>query len=191
MTAPQPITRATCWSVRQCTERAAQLLQRSEDAVAELDALLDDTFGVTPRCPEHQAVVTQLDHLHTLVEHLLANLRFGFAAPLTPTIEPKPATPPAPPPPAAVIAATKPRGIAGRTTANTSRADVIAAARAEGLLDMTALAHGSGYSKLTIQQYRSEGRLPKEHTMRHGVPFWKPEQVAHIKHRRVAQQASA
>ena len=47
--------------------------------------------SATDRCDEHAAVVTQLDMLHTLVEHCLANLRGGFAAPPTPQHDTAPA----------------------------------------------------------------------------------------------------
>lgn len=79
-------TRITCWSVLECERRARALEERSHLIVAELDRMAAE-LGMGPatdRCDEHIAVVTQLDQLHTLVEHCLANLRGGFALPPTP-----------------------------------------------------------------------------------------------------------
>jgi predicted DNA-binding transcriptional regulator AlpA len=192
VTAAAPITRATCWSVRQCKERAAQLLLASDDVVTTLDGQAEE-FGFGPiehgsRCAEHQAAVTQLDHLHTLVEHLLANLAGGFGAPATPFKAGSPAAPTngaedqtakplhrqAPtkstaPKPVRVVTPPKTRDIAR------------AQALAEGLIDMSGVSKLTGYSHATVQCYRSDGRLPKEHAMRASIPFWRPEQFNDIR----------
>lgn len=91
----QPITRTTVWSVLHCQRRHAELLERSHVVVAELDALAEQAglagAATTQRCDELQRAVDQLDHLHTLVEHCLFNLRNGMAVPLPPAAPaPKP-----------------------------------------------------------------------------------------------------
>lgn len=214
--AARAITRTTCWSVRQCVERAAALLQASERVVAELDAMaaeigmhVERSPASYTRCAEHQAIVTQLDHLHTLVEHCLANLRHGFAAPATPDpAPPRPASPPMPmarkpakPEPAAAPAAEtigqfppKPAPAPARTQTQ-ARKDVLERIRAEaardGLLDLPTLAQRTGLAVATLYQYRSAKLLPDPYTRRSGIPLWHESQVATFEVTRRHSRASS
>jgi hypothetical protein len=81
------ITRTTCWSARQCFERATALDTQAEHVVQQLDQLSHDV-GMTcedgTRCTEHQAAVNFIASALELVEHLVVNMKSGFALPPTP-----------------------------------------------------------------------------------------------------------
>jgi hypothetical protein len=94
------ISRTACWSVRQCTERAAALEARADVVVRDLDAFEGElgigiAGGFDSRCEEHQAAVTLIGQLLELADHLQACLRYGFAlAPTPAAATPLPPTPP-------------------------------------------------------------------------------------------------
>lgn len=200
---PTPITRDNCWSVRQCMERAAALLETSTDVLRGLDAMAEGVFGDMPgftdRCSEHQAVAVQLDHLHTLVEHCIANLRGGFAAPATPIVERVERTSPPLPagPPKGMTRAPRPlmppkdigkwapqtatpvsrRGEASRALMNNGRAQAREQARLEGLLGVEEFCAALGIGRNAFYLMRTRQHLPEPTRREHGMCFWTQEQV--------------
>jgi hypothetical protein len=165
------VTRDTCWSVRQCTERAAALDAKADGVVQGLDAFETElgigvgAFG--SRCEEHQAAVTFIGQLLELVEHLQANLRYGFTMPATPA--PAPRLPPTPPvtylQPQAQPPSYKPPAVEAHVQ----------------LLDRAAAAV---HCRLSIQGFdaqRRAGRVPAPHRMDGRIPLWHPDQLVNVR----------
>lgn len=165
------VTRATCWSVRQCDQRAAALDAKADTVVKDLDALIDD-LGLdvaAGRADAHQAAVTLVSQLLELVEHLQANLRYGMALPPTPTAPAVAAPPPTPPvtylQPIAQPPSYKPPPVDPNVQ----------------LLDRAAAA---ARCRLSIQGFdlqRREGRVPPPCKHEGRTPLWHPEQLVHVR----------
>jgi hypothetical protein len=203
-----PVTAATCWSVRQCIERAAALDSQSDAVVAQLDQLeyqIDMTEGI-PRWSEHQAAIDHIAALLQLTEHLIVNLKSGMALPPTPgTVaaqrrEPVPAThtrrveqPPAykPPPPAATPPAppapkkpSKPSKQDPRQAPTyNGRAETLQHLRKQGLLNTADMLAALRISKGAFHVARHQRRVPEPSLYDHGMPFWTREQLAQCRMR--------
>jgi hypothetical protein len=164
------IDRSNCWSARQCFERAAALDTQSDAVVAELDAMTRELWGNLDdagRCSEHQAAIDHIAALLTLVEHLVANLKGGFAVPATPA--PPPRLPPAPP-----VTYQQPQ-------AQPPSYKPPAEAPAVHLLDRAAAAARCRLSIQGFDAQRRDGRVPPPHTTRGRTPLWHPDQLVNVR----------
>jgi hypothetical protein len=168
------ITRDNCWSVRQCTERLAALDQRSDAVVAELDAMTRDLWGNLEdagRCSEHQAAVDLIAALLDLAEHLVANLKGGFALPATPEVTSAPRTPT--PPVTYLQPIAQPPGYKAP-----------AASPAQPHVHLLDRAAAAAHCRLSIQGFdaqRRDGRVPAPARTDGRTPLWHPAQLAHVR----------
>lgn len=168
------ITRANCWSVRQCTERLAALDQRSDAVVAELDAMTRELWGNLEdagRCSEHQAAVDHIAALLELAEHLVANLKGGFALPPTP-VQPAASRPQAPP-------VTRLQPIA-QPPSYKAPADVPSQPNVQ-LLDRAAAAARCRLSIQGFDAQRRDGRVPAPFKIDGRTPLWHPDQLVNVR----------
>jgi hypothetical protein len=196
------ITHATCWSVRQCIERAAALDAAADGVVAQLDRLEYPADGflraAPPRWAEHQAAVDHIAALLQLTQHLIVNLMSGYALPpppgatprrpeavpathprrvaQPPAYTPRPPKPAPPPPPAATPRAPKPDR--RKDSTRNGRQAALAAAARDGLISTPDMVRALGISKGGFYAAREAGRIPAPHTWRCGMAFWRPEQLA-------------
>jgi hypothetical protein len=167
-----PITRDNCWSVRQCTERLAALDQRSDGIVAGLDAFAQEIFDrMEGRITEHQAAVDHIAALLELAEHLVANLKGGFALPPTPEVTSAPRTPT--PPVTYLQPIAQPPGYKAP-----------AASPAQPHVHLLDRAAAAAHCRLSIQGFdaqRRGGRVPAPAKTEGRTPLWHPDQLAHVR----------
>jgi hypothetical protein len=142
------------------------------------------------RIEEHQAAVDHIAALLELVEHLVANLKGGFALPPTPVAHAAPrrqavpathARPIQQPPGYKEPAARKLHPAAdGRRDGGrgNGRAMVLAHHRAQGLLGTADMLNALRISKGAFHVARNEQRIPQPQCYDRGMPFWTREQLA-------------
>ena len=180
-------------STRQALEAVARVqATRSEDVILGL-AMLEQEIGwadVMPGlCAEHQAAVDRIFELHSLIDHLAANLRGGYGVPPTP--------PPAPERKqmAPLCGRQVASNMASHRKPQTPQAHHMSrnakGGRTDGLLNHEEAAKATGYSKAGFHVARKAGRIPEPVMLVGKSPFWRKDQLAGITPMRPGRRGKA